>query len=165
MMTTVRRAGATSATTLFGLAMTIGVAHAVAPEWTVAAGLNIWEAPALSQEIETCSKHCGMVSEQIEESKNRAAIKEHVIDLLIDGQMRFKDAADQFLELNRGLPGHMATIRRSYEGATDEEKTARNVMAYVAQRERGSLFHRMGVRARLLAESHELASHAPLGHQ
>jgi hypothetical protein len=155
-MTTARRAGASSAATLFALATAIVLAHVVAPDWTKAAGLDLWEVPALRNQTANYAKHCSELNEEIEESRNRVAIKEHLIELLVSGEMSLKDVTDEFLELNRGHNNYMIMIRRTFNGSTDREKIARNVLAFTSQRERGSLFQRMAVMARLMNEFEEL---------
>jgi hypothetical protein len=155
-MTTVRRAGATSAATLFGLALTIGLADVAAPEWIEAVGLDLWDVPTYNQEMESTAKSASSVAEEIEGSKRRQALKERLIDGLLSKHLTLREVTKEFLALNDSRPLCKLMIHTSFDGATDEEKTAQNVLFYAVRRKQGSLIDHLQTIARLTHELDEL---------
>jgi len=155
-MPSVSRAGATSVATLCGLALTVGMAYLAAPQWIKAVGLDVWHVIALRNEIEIESKAGLDLGVEIEQSKCRLMLKYQLIDNLWAGQTTLKDVTTQFLSLNQSERGCMLMIRSNYKGATDEEKTARNVLDFVTQRKCGSSAQDAEMLAQLVIEFRQL---------
>jgi hypothetical protein len=155
-MTTVRRTGTVSVANVFGLALTVGLVSLAAPKWTEEVGLDIWDVPALQKEIETEANLGLDLNLEIEESKSRLELKEQLIANLRAGRITLKEVTAAFLTLNESQPVSMFLIRSIYQGATDEEKTARNAIAFAIQRKSDSPARETEVLARLLTEFREL---------
>jgi hypothetical protein len=160
-MNCMRRAGATSATTLFGLAATLAVAHLAAPGWSRAVGLDVWNAPSLTAQVRSNVERGHELSEEIEESRRRFSLKEQIVQSMLDGQITLRQAADQFLELNHNHPASMQMIRATYMCSTDEENSLCNVVAVAVPRIQGSLSEKLVQMARLVSDfEHECKSHS-----
>lgn len=155
-MTSVRRTGKTSAATLFGIGVTVICAHLLAPDWTKAAGLDVWNVPSLRSQVESDTREGLGISFEIEESRRRFVLKEHIIDRLLSERMTLKEATAQFLILNENHTSAMMVIRLTYRGATDEESTARNVIALAIPRIEGTFVEKAAILARLKYEFNQL---------
>ena len=62
---------------------------------------------------------------------DRIAYKDRLVGQLVAGRATLEEVTAEFLRLNQGNPAALAAIRRQFSGSTDEERTARNVLAYV----------------------------------
>ena len=65
---------------------------------------------------------------------DRLALKEQWLDELISGRATLKVTTRRFVELNRSSETAKEVISHQFAGATDEEKAARNVIAFVQAR-------------------------------
>lgn len=155
-MTTVNRVGATSAATLFGVAVTVVLTSFLAPKWTQAAGLDVWKLPELQGQLEAAAKSDVVLNAEFQENRTRMAVKRQLIDELLAERASLREIAAQFLIVNRSNESCMFAIRASYKGATDEEKTARNVISHAVLTASGSFTERAEVIARLSLELREL---------
>ncbi len=66
----------------------------------------------------------------------RIALKEHLIGELAEGRQTLDEVATVFLQLNQASEICMSVVRAKYPGATDEERIARNVIAFAVDRVR-----------------------------
>jgi hypothetical protein len=155
-MTTVHRVGATSAATLFGVAVTVVLTSLIAPKWTQAAGLDVWKLPELQNQLETAAKNEVVLNAEFQDNRTRMAVKRQLIDELLAERATLKEVAAQFLSVNQSNESCIVAIRASYKGATDEEKTARNVIAHAVMQMSGSFTERAEVMARLSLELRKL---------
>lgn len=64
----------------------------------------------------------------------RIALKEHLIGELAEGRQTLDEVTTVFLQLNQDSDICMNVVRASYPGATDEERIARNVIAFAVDR-------------------------------
>jgi len=62
---------------------------------------------------------------------NQIATKDALVADLIAGRTTLAEVTNRFAEMNQTRPECMTVIRQQYEGATDEEKMARNVIDFV----------------------------------
>jgi hypothetical protein len=157
-VTSIRRTGATSAATLFGIGTAVICTHLLAPNWTKAAGLDVWNVPSLRSQVESDTREGLGLSFEIEESRRRFVLKEQIIDSLLSEQISLKEATAQFLALNENHKPAMMVIRTTYKGATDEESTARNVISLAIPRMEGSLIDKAAILARLANEFDQFKS-------
>jgi hypothetical protein len=155
-MTNVRRIGATSAATLSGVAVAVILTSLAAPKWTQAAGLDVWNLPTLQNQIETSARNDLTMNAEIEDNRNRLAMKTLLIDELVAQRTNLKEVTEQFLILNQNRQSTTFAIRASYAGATDEEKTARNVIALAGMRLSCSFVEKVKLLARLTVELRNL---------
>jgi hypothetical protein len=118
---------------VFALLATAAAALATEPVW-VTAGLDVWNAPALRQELADGAKRHRELGETGAVVMRRIEAKEALVGRLIDGEISLAEAAARFLDLNRIREDHMSLLRAMYPDMTDDERTARNVIAYTATR-------------------------------
>ncbi|WP_439620485.1 hypothetical protein [Gemmata sp.] len=62
---------------------------------------------------------------------HRIAIKNELIAELIAGRTTLAEVTQKFLVMNQSRSECMTSIRATYPGGTDEEKTAQNVLGYL----------------------------------
>jgi hypothetical protein len=151
-MIAARRAGTTTVTTLAVLAGAVAVSHWAAPSWTKAAGLDVWEMPALQSEIEADARQERVLTVELEETHRRMALKEALIDNLLNGKISMRDVLAGFLAANRGHEDSMMVIRAAYTGKSEEEKMAKNVLEFAAYRATGSFAKRLAILVKLTNE-------------
>src|SRR5262245_45805407 len=72
---------------------------------------------------------------EIEETRillrKRIEVKERLVDEIIDGRLTLPEVTEQFMQLNQTYPEIVTHTRERYPGATDREKTARQVLCYI----------------------------------
>jgi hypothetical protein len=94
-------------------------------------------------------------SEELENAQlrvnQRNAWKDHLITQLLEGRHSLDEVAAEFLQMNRESRLCMRAVRDNFPGATDEEKTARNVIAFTLARAR-SPEHKKELQTRLERE-------------
>ncbi|MFO0824289.1 MAG: hypothetical protein U0792_14445 [Gemmataceae bacterium] len=64
--------------------------------------------------------------------RHRIELKNMLVSELLAGRRGLADVTAQFLSLNQAHEEYMSVIHTQYSGATDTEKTARNVIGYAA---------------------------------
>jgi hypothetical protein len=134
---------------------------AVHPTWARSIGADVWNVPALEEQIRA-SKSAG---EQLEaedtDVRNRILIKEAIVTDLIAGRISLAEAAEQFTVLNADHPRYTEVIRAQFPGVPDHEMMARHVIAYALPR--AAAHERSAVAKRLDAELHQMLA-ASAGH-
>jgi len=133
-MTTARRVGATSVAAMFGVAAAVVATSLMAPKWTQAAGLDVWDLPALQNQIENSARKDLIMNAEFEDNRTRMALKKQLIEDLLAERASLKEVTARFLTINRTQESCTFAIRAGYKGATDEEKTARNVISFAVLR-------------------------------
>lgn len=96
---------------------------------------------------------------QLGEVSVRTAMKEDLVDRLLDSNLALVAAADGFLTLNGAAPGCLEVMRQNFPASDDRESAARNVLEYVRQRVNAEDWPR--VSARLVAEFRAAFHHSP----
>jgi hypothetical protein len=138
------------------------VVLAVNPVWATAAGLDVWNVPALQQEIAQAKEYDKVLTARDEEIQCNIVAKEHLIHELMAGRSTLADTTAAFLTLTRCSPEAMSAVRVNYPGSTDEERFARNVMHFVITRLPGEPENQQDqVRTRLEAELGALLGRGP----
>jgi len=149
----------------YSVPLALGVAVvvlAVNPMWATAAGLDVWNVPALQQEIAQAKEQDKVLTARDEEIQCNILAKEHLVRELIAGRSTLADTAAAFLTLTRCNPETLTAVRVNYPGSTDEECFARNVMHFVLCRLPGeSEDQQVQVRTRLEAELDVLLCRGP----
>jgi len=94
-MMTMRRAGATSAATLIGLALTIVVAHAMAPKWLRAVGLDVWNYPVAVAANKEANQESQSLDAQHEQLCKEIELSDYVAEQVISGTLSLEAAVDE----------------------------------------------------------------------
>lgn len=93
-------------------------------------GADVWNVPALNDQLRESTSAGDRLNDEDDEVRRRIAVKEALVAELIAGHTTLAEVTAKFSELNATRPQYVAAIRSSYAGATDQEKTARNVLSY-----------------------------------
>jgi hypothetical protein len=64
----------------------------------------------------------------------RTAMKDDLVQQLVNGRLSLAAAAGQFLDLNSQSPDCLSVMRAHFPGRTDTESAARNVIEYARHR-------------------------------
>jgi hypothetical protein len=136
----------------------IGVLSAVRPTWAQSIGADVWNVPALQEQVRASVAEETRLDCEDGEVMRRIAVKEAIAADLAEGRCTLAEATDRFNELNATRPEYVSTLLRSVPGATDREKFARNVISYALIRvepsERPALSSRLEAELRqMLADS------------
>jgi hypothetical protein len=98
-MTVIRRSGATSAAVLIGLSLSLAAAHAIAPNWSRRAGLDVWNYSALKEQYNRAAEERAEVLARGEEAAARRAAGNQIVAELIAGTISLPTAADELAEV------------------------------------------------------------------
>lgn len=132
------------------------------PVWATAAGLDVWNVPALQRQMATIEEHNRALAVAADDVKERIEAKEQLIRDLIAGRATLAQVTAAFLAINEGSPVCMKVIRQTFAGATDYEKHARNVVSFALARFKCETpGQHAEVRARLEDELHGLLRTLP----
>jgi len=127
------------------------------PAWAATVGLDVWNMPALQDQVKTSVIHSHELDLENAEIRDRIAVKEGLISQLLMGRSSLAATTEQFMALNESHPEYLDVIRRSCPGATDEEKMARNVLEFSSPRLNAEpAWQRFAALARLQGEFHSL---------
>jgi hypothetical protein len=113
-MTNARRAGATSAATLFGLALTIVFAHAIAPEWIRRAGLDVWNLPSAIADSQTADQQLASLNAQEEQLFQEITLGDSIIAQITAGSLSLEAAVDEMEPIMRNRSGFAVTVQQYY---------------------------------------------------
>lgn len=155
-MTSVRRAGTASVTTLLACALIMGATQLMAPEWASVAGFDVWDLPSLEEQLRTSQMKDRIYSQEIVDSQNRIAAKEVSIDNLVKGRASLKETTAAFIAFNQDRQASDKALRAAYRGRTTEERTAQNVIDFALVQSRGSFGSKLSLAARLSREHREM---------
>jgi hypothetical protein len=115
------------------------------PNRGAATGAADWEPAERTAEYAALEAEQALVGQRI-------ALKNELVTQLIDGRVTLEFVTAEFQRLNAASPVMLAVLRDQYAGATDEEKTARNVIEYTRHRFAPMTDDGRAVLARLQAE-------------
>lgn len=93
-------------------------------------GLDLWNASGDSAELEQHKRESHELENVSERVKKRLEMKEILVGQLVDERIDLKHAVEQFMALNELQPELTSYLRIHFAGNTDEERTARQVIAF-----------------------------------
>lgn len=108
-----------------------GVAH---PTWAKSAGVDVWNVPALEEQMRASAGESDRLEAAEEEVHRRIAVKEALVAELLAGRSTLAEVTARFTELNATRPDFVATIRQAFPGVSDHEAATRNVIGYALLR-------------------------------
>jgi hypothetical protein len=106
-MTAIRRPGASSAAVLFGLAVTLVVAHVIAPEWSRRTGLDVWNLPSANSALRAATEEREEVEAFGDRSVRRREAANQISSQLASGTITLATATDEIMEVfhqDQGMP-------------------------------------------------------------
>ena len=129
------------------------------PGWLTAAGLDVWNAPALRRQVDANLREQARLDGEIADVQAQIRGTERLVEELIAGRLTLTDATDQFEAMLAAQPRTAKGLRLLYPDATsDRERVARHVVDYTRSRmtdpaERDRLGARMTTELSLLFPS------------
>ncbi|MCE9565204.1 MAG: hypothetical protein K8U57_24495 [Planctomycetes bacterium] len=97
------------------------------------------------------------------ELRRQIQIKDMLVLELIAGRTTLEQVSSEFLLINQSQPGSTERLRKDYVGDTDEERTARNVIGFVAaELAKESPLRRASVLTRLQVELEQMREKSPM---
>ena len=160
-MTTIRRPGAASAAVLFGLSISLGAAHAVAPDWSRRAGLDVWSLPALERQRLNVVEERHDVEARATDSARRRETANQIAAQLVSGAIALPTATDEIHKIFCEDVGMVITLEGSHRTApTERLRFARHTIGRAERLLVGEPARCAALRARLEVEYREmLAAH------
>lgn len=129
-----RRPGIASAATLAGIVLTLGLAHVVAPEWSRAAGLDVWNAGAARADLAATLARGDDLEEQNQHILDQIRGSQGVVRRLGAGRLTLAAAADELAALNAGRPGWADGLAFAHPDApTLRHRVARYALAKLSR--------------------------------
>jgi hypothetical protein len=113
-MTNARRAGATSAATLFGLALTIVFAHAIAPEWIRRVGLDVWNLPSAIADSQSADRQSASLNAQEDQLFQEITLGDSIAAQIVAGSLSLEAAVDEMEPIMRNRSGFVITMQQYY---------------------------------------------------
>ena len=129
-MLTMRRAGATSAATLIALALTIVIAHAVAPEWLRGAGLDLWNYPVALAAKHEASQESQSIGAHYEQLQQEIKLGDHIASQLAAGDLSLEVAVDELEPTLSRRSSFDDNVQHNYQANSVRQSVAR----YLIQR-------------------------------
>lgn len=124
-MIVTRRAGTASATTLFGLALTVVVANAIAPRWVHRTGLDIWNLPAAMADERRAGVEFASLNAQEEQLRQEIQLSDYIALEMADGKRTLKDAVAEMEPILKNRDGFVPTLEANYHTTSLREGVAR----------------------------------------
>ena len=152
-MTAIRRPGTASAALLVGLSLSLVAAHAVAPDWSRRAGLDVWNIASLERAYENAAEEQADVYALEERATARRAAANQVATELIADPTRLPTAADELSEVFRQDSGMRFVLKSLFPAAPSERHVyARHAISRIEYLLKHDPARRAAVLARLEAE-------------
>lgn len=119
-MTAFRRPGTVSATLLIGLCISLGTAHAIAPEWSRRAGLDVWNVNEVESDYRIASEEQNAVHDQADRAAERRSAARQITTKLIAGTTSLPTATDELMAVFEQDTGVRLTVETVHRGAPTE---------------------------------------------
>lgn len=119
------RSRAVACFAIIPLALALGKSDLVADTFRAITAQDIREEMARDEE------HRRQLDEENRVIQRQIEIKEMLLRELIAGRQSLRDVVGQFQAINEEHPEYLFVIEREFPGASIEEKSARNVLAFV----------------------------------
>jgi hypothetical protein len=113
LMHVFRRPGVVSTAVFLSLTLSFATAHAVAPQWSRDAGLDVWNLPALNAELKEATEERSNVVEHEEQSAKRRETANHIAMKLADG-FALSEGADELVHVFQNERGMIETLKAIY---------------------------------------------------
>jgi hypothetical protein len=152
-----RRPGIASVATLGVITLTLGAARILAPEWSQHAGLDVWSYPGLQAELQATADDRTKLNAQHEQLWHQVEATDHIVGLLIGGEMSLPAAVDEIDQITHGRTGFLEALRFKHPDAvTDQQLLARYTIRKADEQLARDPDRRTRVIARLEAEYRQL---------
>jgi hypothetical protein len=128
-MTTVRRAGTTSAAALSAIILALGLAHAAAPQWTERIGLDIWNLFHLREQTRDHDRERERLKDREEQLGQEIEALDHLANRLSAGTLSLAEATDVAEPMMRNRTGFETAAELNYPAPTFRLSVARFLIA------------------------------------
>lgn len=96
-------------------------------------GVDVWNALVYEEQLRECRNQRVELDAETDDLLRRITLKRAMIAELVAGRTTLDDVTERFPELSSTHPQSLKSLRESYPGATDREKTARKVISYALE--------------------------------
>ena len=126
-----RRTGAVSAASLSVMALSLGLAHVIAPEWVKRVGLDVWNYPGLRDQWRATEVEAAQAQAKQDQMHRRMELGSHVSARLATGSITLAEAVDELEPVMRDAPGFESTYLYHYQVPTLRQGVARYAIGKV----------------------------------
>ena len=152
-MTAIRRPGTASAAVLIALSLSVATAHAIAPDWSRRAGLDVWNLSALERQYQSAAEHRADIDAEAERAASRRLAANQIAAKLTNEPHTLPTAADELAEVFQYDPGVLTTLAVYHTAArTERHLFARHAIDRVSRLLADEPARRTAVLARLEKE-------------
>jgi hypothetical protein len=130
-MISVRRAGGTSAATLLCLALTIVLAHMLAPNWTQRSGLDVWNLPTAVASSQTADQEAASLNAKENQLQREIELSDHVSAQLASGNLALKLAVDEMEPILQNRSGFAMAVKGMNPSFSFRQGVARYLISRV----------------------------------
>jgi hypothetical protein len=102
----------------------------VCPDWAESAGLDLWKVPSLGDRMEAELRRGDDLEGRLDEVTRRIDAKTRVTEEVVAGRLGLLEAAARFRDLTGGSAEALRHLRGAYDGADDDERFCRAVIAW-----------------------------------
>ena len=157
-MTTIRRTGTTSVAVLSGLALTLGVAQASAPEWVRGAGLDVWNLSEYRDDFRASIKESARLQEEAEGFRQSIEVMDSITARVASEMISLEEATSESEPVLRDRPGFATTAAGYHQAPTLRLSIARYLIARVERQLHGDPSRLAAIARKLEAEYAEMSA-------
>jgi hypothetical protein len=149
---TARRTGLASVATLAALTLTVGVIHAVAPEWSERMGVDVWNLSEVEAEWNRTEEKGRELAAASEREIRQIEASDRVAGELAAGRLSLADAVDELCRVNAGRPAFITCQRMADPDGTERDWVAQYAVAKAVRYPAADPARQADVACRLAAE-------------
>jgi hypothetical protein len=124
-MMNLRRTGATTVATVFGLTFGVALANAVAPNWTQRVGIDVWNLPSAIEDNRTADEELIALDKQAERLRWEMETGDYLATELANGTKSLREAVDEMEPILRERIGFLANLDIAYHTSSLRQGVAR----------------------------------------
>lgn len=122
-------------TTWLGGIAAAALASPFLPDWLTAAGLDVWNAPALERQMAANRRNIAAIDAELAEVREHVRAKELLANELLAGRLSLDEVTDRFEEMLHTHERVLIGLRCRYpDAANDRVRVARHVVDYARVR-------------------------------
>jgi hypothetical protein len=124
-MMNLRRTGATTVATVFGLIFCVALANGLSPNWTQRVGIDVWNLPTAIEENRTADEELIALDKQAERLRWEMETGDYLAAELANGTKSLREAVDEMEPILSKRAGFSANLDFAYHTSSLRQGVAR----------------------------------------